>query len=85
MLVLSRTVGERIVIAESIEIAVVQICGKKVRLGVTAPRQVPVHRLEVQKRTRKDHLEQQSPSPRKQDPSNSSSTKSWNGGSSCQP
>lgn len=81
MLVLSRTAGERIVIAESIEIAVVQILGNKVRLGVTAPRHVSVHRLEVQKRTQKDDPEQQSPSTSLQDPSSSSSTNSRHGGS----
>lgn len=85
MLVLSRTVGERIVIAESIEIVVVQIRGNKVQLGVTAPRHVSVHRLEVEKKTQKDHPEQQSLSPSLQDPGSSSSTNSRNGGSSCQP
>lgn len=68
MLLLSRTVGERIVIAESIEIAVVQIRGKQVRLGVAAPRHVSIRRLEVLERTRKDHPEQQSPSPRTKTP-----------------
>lgn len=84
MLVLSRHVGDRIVIAESIEIAVVQIRGNKVRLGVSAPRHVSVHRLEVQMRTRKDHPDQQIASPSLQDTSSSSRTNSRNGGSSCQ-
>lgn len=48
MLVLSRKLGERIVIPDcTIEITVVAIEGKQVRLGVTAPRDVAVHREEV--------------------------------------
>ncbi len=49
MLVLTRKLGERIVIAGNIEIAVVRICGNKVRLGVTARRHVFVHRSEVRR------------------------------------
>ncbi|NLG07359.1 carbon storage regulator CsrA [Candidatus Peribacteria bacterium] len=47
MLVLSRGKGESIVINDDITIVVVEICGKKVRLGVEAPKEVPVHRREV--------------------------------------
>jgi len=50
MLVLTRKVGERIVIDENVEITVVQVRGNKVRLGVTAPRRVSIHRPEVRKR-----------------------------------
>jgi len=47
MLVLSRKLGEQIVIAENIVLTVVDIDRGKVRLGVAAPREVPVHRKEV--------------------------------------
>jgi len=47
MLVLSRKKGEEIVINDDITIVVVEIRGDKVRLGVEAPKQVPVHRREV--------------------------------------
>lgn len=47
MLVLSRKKGERVKIGESIEICVVEIRGDKVRLGFTAPSEIPVHRVEV--------------------------------------
>jgi len=47
MLVLSRKRGERIVIGDSIEIVVVEIRGDKVRLGIDAPSDIPVHRQEV--------------------------------------
>lgn len=47
MLVLSRKKNESIVINNDIRIVVVEIRGDKVRLGVEAPREVPVHRNEV--------------------------------------
>lgn len=47
MLVLSRKKNESIVINDDIRIVVVEIRGDKVRLGVEAPAEVPVHRREV--------------------------------------
>jgi carbon storage regulator len=47
MLVLSRKKNESIVIDDNIVITVVEIRGDKVRLGIQAPREVPVHRSEV--------------------------------------
>jgi len=47
MLVLSRKKNETIVIGGNIEIVVTDIQGDKVRLGVRAPRDVPVNRKEV--------------------------------------
>ena len=47
MLVLSRKKNESIVINNDITIVVVDIRGDKVRLGVEAPKEVPVHRQEV--------------------------------------
>jgi carbon storage regulator len=47
MLVLSRKLNERIVIGGEIEVTVLSIRGDKVRLGIKAPKEVPVHRLEV--------------------------------------
>lgn len=47
MLVLSRKKNESIVINDDIRIVVVEIRGDKVRLGVEAPKEVPVHRREV--------------------------------------
>ena len=47
MLVLSRKKNESIVINNDITIVVVDIRGDKVRLGVEAPKEVPVHRREV--------------------------------------
>ncbi len=47
MLVLSRKKDESIVINNDITIVVIEIRGDKVRLGVEAPKEVPVHRREV--------------------------------------
>jgi carbon storage regulator len=47
MLVLSRKKNESIVINNDITVTVVEIRGDKVRLGIVAPKEVPVHRQEV--------------------------------------
>ena len=47
MLVLSRQRDQSIVIGDNIIITIVDIRGDKVRLGITAPSEVPVHRREV--------------------------------------
>ena len=48
MLVLSRKRDEQIVIGDDIVITVVEIRGDKVRLGIQAPVEIPVHRREIQ-------------------------------------
>ncbi|MFO0882966.1 MAG: carbon storage regulator CsrA [Pirellulales bacterium] len=47
MLVLSRKKNESIVIMGGIVVTVIEVRGDKVRLGITAPKDVPVHRKEV--------------------------------------
>ena len=47
MLVLSRRKAESIMVGEDVEITVVGVNGNKIRLGITAPRSVAVHRKEV--------------------------------------
>ncbi len=47
MLVLSRRKDESIMIGDDVEITIVDIRGDKVRLGITAPRNISVHRREV--------------------------------------
>lgn len=47
MLVLSRRKNESIVINDDLIITVIEIRGDKVRLGIEAPKNVPVHRKEV--------------------------------------
>ena len=49
MLVLSRKVGERILIGDQISVTVVRVAGGGVRLGIEAPDELPVIREELQK------------------------------------
>jgi carbon storage regulator len=56
MLVLSRKKNESIVINNDITIVVVEIRGDKVRLGVEAPKEVPVHRREVYDSIRRNEM-----------------------------
>lgn len=52
MLILSRKKGQQIRIGEDITVVVTEIRGDKVRLGVLAPKDMPVHREEVWKAIR---------------------------------
>ena len=56
MLVLSRRKNERIIIDKEITIVVVKISGDKVRLGVKAPKEIPVHRREVYDAIRRNEM-----------------------------
>lgn len=47
MLVLGRKVGESIVIDDNIEITVTSIEGDLIKLGISAPKEIPVHRKEI--------------------------------------
>ena len=57
MLVLSRQRDETIIIGDNIEITVVDIRGDKVRLGVSAPKEISVHRKEVYDAIRRENRE----------------------------
>ncbi|HYE18906.1 MAG TPA: carbon storage regulator CsrA [Tepidisphaeraceae bacterium] len=57
MLVLSRQKDETIIIGDNIEITVVDIRGDKVRLGVSAPKEITVHRKEVYEAIRRENRE----------------------------
>jgi carbon storage regulator len=57
MLVLSRQRDETIMIGDDIEITIVDIRGDKVRLGITAPKSVQVHRKEVYDAIKRENRE----------------------------
>ena len=61
MLVLSRKKNESIIINDDITIVVVEIRGDKVRLGVEAPKEVPVHRNEVYEAIRRNQDQVKTP------------------------
>ena len=52
MLILTRRPGETLIIRDNIRVTVLDVSGNQIRLGVTAPREVPVHREEVAERIR---------------------------------
>jgi len=56
MLVLSRHRDESIIIGDNIVITIVDIRGDKVRLGIDAPTEIPVHRQEVYEAIQRENL-----------------------------
>ena len=50
MLVMTRRIGERIVIGSNVTLTVLSVQGNQVRIGIDAPRNVPVHREEIYRR-----------------------------------
>ena len=64
MLVLSRQRDETIMIGDDVEITIVDIRGDKVRLGITAPRQIQVHRKEVYEAIKRENQQAAKLSPR---------------------
>ena len=54
MLILTRRVGETVHIGEEIQFTVLGVRGTQVRIGINAPRDVPVHREEIYNRIRRE-------------------------------
>lgn len=54
MLILTRRVGETLMIGDSVTVTVLGVKGNQVRIGITAPKDVAVHREEIFQRIQKD-------------------------------
>jgi carbon storage regulator len=64
MLVLSRQRDESIMIGDEVEITIVDVRGDKVRLGITAPKSIPVHRREIYDAIQREKGEQTDVAPK---------------------
>jgi carbon storage regulator len=64
MLVLSRQRDESIIIGDNIVVTIVDIRGDKVRLGIEAPTEIPVHRREVFEAIQRENLQASRMQPR---------------------
>jgi carbon storage regulator len=63
MLILTRRVGETVVIGNDVTVTVLGVKGNQVRLGVNAPREVAVHREEIFERIKREQAEEKSQRP----------------------
>ncbi len=57
MLVLSRKTNESIMIGDDIEVSVIEITGKTIKLGIEAPKDIVVHRKEVYEAIKDENLQ----------------------------
>jgi len=60
MLVLTRKLGQSIVIGDEVEIVVLEVRGEQVRIGIKAPKNVTVHRKEIYEQIATDEEEPES-------------------------
>jgi carbon storage regulator len=58
MLILTRRVGETLMIGDEVTVTVLGVKGNQVRIGVNAPRDVAVHREEIYERIKREQAEQ---------------------------
>ena len=54
MLILTRRVGETVIIGDDVAVTVLGVKGNQVRIGVVAPKEVSVHRQEIYERIKKE-------------------------------
>ncbi len=56
MLILTRRSGEKITIGDDVKITVIQINSNQVRIGIDAPKSIPVHREEIKEKITKQNI-----------------------------
>jgi carbon storage regulator len=67
VLILTRRIGETLVIGNDVKVTVLAVKGNQVRIGVDAPKEVPVHREEIYQRIQQEQSQVAATAPGKVD------------------
>ena len=55
MLILTRRINESLIVGDDVKVTVLSVKGKQIKLGVTAPREIAVHREEIYQRIQQEN------------------------------